>query len=95
MGMLDLMNAGLGERSKVQHLINGIKIDKLETVKTQVLSTPALRSDSKGEHCELVPRYDSSKTLMNKAGRDAYIAALTTGKEVVPDMIIDDQQRRT
>ena len=34
------------------------------------------------------------KTLMNKAGRDAYIAALTTGKEV-PDMIIDDQQRRT
>ena len=36
------------------------------------------------------------RTLMNKAGRDAYIAALTTGKdEVVPDMIIDDQQRRT
>jgi hypothetical protein len=36
------------------------------------------------------------KDLMNKAGRNAYIAALTTGKdEVVPDMIIDDQQRRT
>jgi hypothetical protein len=61
MCMLDLMNAGLSDRSKVQHLINGIKTDKLETVKTQVLSTPALRSDFKGGRCELVPRYDLSK----------------------------------
>jgi hypothetical protein len=75
-------------------LINEIKTYKLETVMTQVLSTPALCSDFKGGCCELVPRYDSSKDFMNKAGSDAYIAALTTGKEV-PDMIIDDQQRRT
>ena len=88
-----LVNAGLSERSKVRHLINGIKTYKLEMVKTQVLSTPALRSDFKGV-VNLYQDMIHQKTLMNKAGRDAYIAALTTGKEV-PDMIIDDQQRRT
>ena len=56
-----LVNAGLGERSKVRHLINGIKTYKLEMVKTQVLSTPALGPEIKGGRCELVPRYDSSK----------------------------------
>jgi hypothetical protein len=56
-----LVNAGLGEQSKVRHLINGIKTYKLETVKTQVLSTPALHSDFKGGRCDLVPRYNSSK----------------------------------
>ena len=76
-------------------MINGIKTDKLETVKTQVLSTPALRSDFKGV-VYLSQGMIHTKTLINRAGRDAYIAALTTGKdEVVPDMIIDDQQRRT
>ena len=66
------------------------KTDKLETVKTQVLSTPALRSDFKGV-VNLYQNVIRQKNLMNKAGRDAYNAALTTGKEVVPDMNIDDR----
>ena len=84
--------AGLDERSKVRHLINGIKTDKLETVKTQVLSTPALRSDFKGV-VNLYQDMIRQKNLMNKSGRDSHIAAVTTGggKEVVPDMSIEDR----
>ena len=68
-------------------MINGIKTDKLETDKTQVLSTPALRSDFKGV-VNLYQDMICQKNLTARAGRDSHIAAVTTGggKEVVPDM---------
>ena len=39
---------GIHERSKVRHLMAGIKTDKFDSVKTQILSTAALRSNFTG-----------------------------------------------
>ena len=37
--------AGIDERSKVRHLLNGIKTDKLDSVKTRIMSDQALRNN--------------------------------------------------
>jgi len=37
--------AGIDERSKVRHLLNGIQTEKLDSVKTQILSKTELRND--------------------------------------------------
>ena len=37
--------SGIDERSKVRHLLKGIKTDALDVVKTQILSSTTLRSD--------------------------------------------------
>lgn len=37
--------SGIDERSKVRHLIDGIKTPKLDSVKTQVMASPTLRTD--------------------------------------------------
>ena len=40
--------AGIDERSKVRHLLKGIKTFKLDAVKTTILASDALRSDFGG-----------------------------------------------
>lgn len=44
-GLVEHGYAGIDERSKVRHLTNGIKTDKLDSVKTQIMASAALRVD--------------------------------------------------
>ena len=48
MGLKKTGYAGIDDRAKVRHLINGIKNDKLEVVKTQVTAYPDLRQNFTG-----------------------------------------------
>ena len=44
-GLTEHGYSGIDARSKVRHLIAGIKTDKLDSVKAQILGSPALRVD--------------------------------------------------
>ena len=41
-GLVEHGYSGINERSKVHHLMEGIKTNKLDAVKTQILSSPPL-----------------------------------------------------
>jgi hypothetical protein len=82
--------AGLDDRSKVRHLLDGIKTDKLDAVKNQVLSTPDLRKDFNAvvNLCQDVIRQKN----MTRPGRDATVAALESGRDsITPDMSVEDR----
>ena len=44
-GLKDYGYAGIDERTKVRKLLEGIKVEKLDVVKSQILSSAALRTD--------------------------------------------------
>jgi hypothetical protein len=82
--------AGLDDHSKVRHLLDGIKTDKLDAVKNQVLSTPSLRKDFNAvvNLCQDVIHQKN----MTRPGRDATVAALESGRDsITPDMSVEDR----
>ena len=44
-GLVEHGHAGIDMRTKTRLLLDGIKSDKLDVIKTQILANPALRSD--------------------------------------------------
>lgn len=83
--------AGIDERSKVRHLMDGIKNKALEPTRISILSNPALRQDFD----RVVNLYQDSIAQVSYAdlGRDVTIAAFSTedGEDVEPDMSVDDR----
>ena len=47
-GLVEFGYSGIDSRSKVRYLLGGIKTLELDSVKTQIMSSPALRSDFDG-----------------------------------------------
>jgi hypothetical protein len=45
-GMVGHKYSGIYNQSKVKHLINGISTDTVDSVKTQIVASPALMNDS-------------------------------------------------
>ena len=75
-GLKEYGYTGIDDRSKVRYLISGIKTDKFDSVKTQILSTPAMRSDF--DKC--VNLYtEFIQQLHTHNPKSIGIAALTTG----------------
>jgi len=93
-GLTEHGYAGIDDRSKVRHLLNGIKTSQLDSVKARILSDANLRSD-----------FDACVNLLNdfltqdkamKKPRESTIAAVHTaqpGKDetVKPDMTVEDR----
>jgi hypothetical protein len=70
----------MDERSRVRHLMTGIKTDKLDSVKLQIMSDAGLRNDF--DRC--VNLYKDFITQMHPEGsngRNANISSVTTGNE--------------
>lgn len=74
-GLVKYGYAGVDERSKVRHLMNGIKTDKLDSVKTQILSDAALRGDF--NRCVTLYK-DFIKQTIGKAPDEVNISGLGT-----------------
>jgi hypothetical protein len=68
---------GSDDHSKVQHLLDGIKTNKLDAVKNQVLSTPRLRKDFNAV-VDLCQDVIHQKNL-TWPGRNVTVAALESG----------------
>jgi len=99
-GLVPFGYAGIDERSKVRHLISGIKTSVLDNVKTRILSDARLRSDFNG----CVNLYQDFIKQSNAGQvRDVNIAALTitprtvstqsdtVDGDVQPDMSVEDR----
>jgi len=87
--------AGIDARSKVRHLMDGIKTNAFEAVKTRILSEPTLRSDF--DSCvNLFKDYIKQKGAgSNIQDRDAKISAERTtqarGDDASPDQSVEDR----
>ena len=84
--------AGIDERSKVRHLVAGIKTKDLDSVKTRIMSDAALRQNF--DACvNLFQDFIEQKGLSNV--RESHVAAMITGKDEEgngnPDFSIEDR----
>ena len=83
--------SGIDPRTKVRHLMNGIKLKELLPVQTQIFSTPALQTDFQA----VVDLYKMTINSMKPSGdrRTATVAAASTsmGDDGDADMSIDDR----
>ena len=91
-GLTEHSYAGIDERSKVRHLLAGIKTDRLDTVKTRIMSDAVLRSDF--DAC--VNLFQDFIQQSGQEVRDAHVAAFRTGGgggngDVEPDMSVEDR----
>ena len=82
--------SGIDERSKVRHLTNGIKTKALDSVKTQILSSAALRNDFSA--CVNLFQ-DFIEQDANQEKKTVTIAAVRTSDDgdVQPDMSVEDR----
>ena len=82
--------SGIDERSKVRHLTNGIKTKALDSVKTQILSSAALRNDFSA--CVNLFQ-DFIDQDANQETKTVTIAAIRTSDDgdVQPDMSVEDR----
>ncbi len=93
-GLVEHGYAGIDPRSKVRYLVDGIKTTKLDTIKSQILATPALRSDfdaSVNLFQDFIKQVPSNK-------KEISIAAVGTDRggehgsgQVKPDMSVEDR----
>jgi hypothetical protein len=86
--------AGIDERSKVQHLLAGIKTGSLDSVKTRIMSDASLRSNF--DSC--VNLFQDFLKQTNAIVKEVTIASVKTGKKngsndqsVTPDMSVEDR----
>ena len=90
-GLVQHGYSGIDPRTKVQHLMNGIKLKELLPVQTQIFSTPALQTDFQ----HVVDLYKMTINSMKPSGdrRTATVAAASTsmGDDGDADMSIDDR----
>jgi len=87
--------AGIDTRSKIRHMMNGIKTNSLEVVKTQILADTNLRGDFNA--CvNLFTDFIKQKDVAsgNKTDREATISAVKVGNEKSggeADMSVEDR----
>jgi hypothetical protein len=83
--------AGIDERSKVRHLLNGIKSSALDAVKTQIMANHSLRNDFNA----CVSLYKEFIAQMaTEQPKEMLVAALATGrfnKRVNKDVTVEDR----
>jgi hypothetical protein len=87
--------AGLDERSKVRHLLAGIKTSSLDVVKSRIMSDATLRSNF--DAC--VNLFQDFLKQTNATVKEVTIAAVKSGKQkelkgdqsVTPDMSVEDR----
>ena len=87
--------AGIDDRSKVRHLLAGIKTNTLDTVKTRIMSDADLRSDF--DSCVNLFQDFIEQTAHNVP--DALVAAIETEDgsndvDVEPDKLVEDQSSK-
>jgi hypothetical protein len=92
--------SGIDERSKVRILLNGIKTNKMDTVKTTIMADATLRNDF--DRCVNLFKDFILQTGMSQNVRDANVSALHSGgpsdsgssngnRNVEPDMTVEDR----
>ena len=90
-GLTEYGYAGIDERIKVRKLLEGIKVEKLDVVKSQILSSPHLRTDF--DAC--VDLFNQFIAQQQSFTRDVHLASMsthqTTNAESAPDMSVDDR----
>ena len=78
-GLVDHGYAGIDKRSKVRYLLEGIKTDKFDAVKTRIMSDPILRTDF--DACvTLYQDYIKQTSKTKTAANTINISELKTGK---------------
>lgn len=96
-GLVEHGYNGIDDRSKVRFLIDGIRTDKLDAVKTTVIADPKLRTDFDGTVGLYKDFIEQSKTLGSpNLENDMKVSAVGTegtggGSDVDPDMSIEDR----
>jgi len=99
-GLVEHGYSGINNRSKVRYLMEGIKTSELDSVTTNIMATPALRSDFTacvGLYKEFIAQKDT-----NKPSRESRLASLKTLSkdrddddssydDVKPDMSVKDR----
>lgn len=92
--------AGLDERSKVRHLMKGIKTDRLDSVKTRIMSDASLRSDF---HACVTLYKDFIAQNISSDLKEVNVSSVNTGsaksraasdkewEDIVPDMTVEDR----
>ena len=90
-GLKDYGYAGIDERTKVQKLLEGIKVEKLDVVKSQILSNAALRTDF--DAC--VDLFNQFIAQQQSFARDVHLASVSTNatetSDSAPDMSVADR----
>ena len=90
-GLTEYGYAGIDERTKVRKLLEGIKVEKLDVVKSQILSSPHLRTDF--DAC--VDLFNQFIAQQQSFTRDVHLASMSTHQptnvESAPDMSVDDR----
>ena len=90
-GLTEYGYAGIDERTKVRKLLEGIKVEKLDVVKSQRLSSPHLRTDF--DAC--VDLFNQFIAQQQSFTRDVHLASMSTHQptnvESAPDMSVDDR----
>ena len=92
-GLQEFGCSGIDARSKVRHLLGGVKTFELDSAKTQIMASTDLRSDFDG-CASLYKDYISTRASNSNAGeREARIAKVETTKfeDVKPDMSVQDR----
>jgi hypothetical protein len=99
-GLVQYGYAGIDERSKVRHLLHGIKTNKLDTVKSTIMADASLRNDF--DRCVNLFKDFIVQSGMQQNVRDSEISAITHekskhnnggnfNKQVTPDMSVEDR----
>ena len=76
-GLVERGNTGINPRLKVRFLLDGIKTDKFDAIKTQIMSDERLRSDF--DLCVTLYQDYIRQTSKNKANASVNISELKTG----------------
>lgn len=96
-GLVEHGYTGIDDRSKVRYLMDGIKTDKLDAVKTTVIADPQLRTDFDGTVGLYKDFIEQSKTLGSpNLESDMKVSSVGTdgiggSSDVQPDMSIEDR----
>ena len=91
-GLTEHGHASMDPRSRVRHLVDGIKTTALDTIKAQIFSSADLRTDFKASGNLF---QDFIKQSPSTADRDSRVVALQTTMpnppKVEPDMSVEDR----
>jgi dihydroorotate dehydrogenase len=93
-GLVEHGHSGIDERSKVRHLMDAIRTDKLDSVKATILSNPALKSQFQ----QVVTLYkdfiEGQATMAGPATLNISAAHTSAGNEVVKDRYYTNEEFR-
>lgn len=96
-GLVEYGYSGIDERSKVRHLLNGIKTSTLDSVKAQVMSSAELRVSFEDTVNLFNDFIAQNRALQDKGGRERTVASMRTqqggmnDEEIEADMSVEDR----